>query len=65
MPSNKGNKDNNNLFYNIKDSDKVLFNKQLALFIFNASKDIIIKFKGRALIPFNNIKSMRRLVICL
>jgi hypothetical protein len=59
MPSNKGNKDNNNLFYNFKDSNKVLFNKQLALSILYTSKNIIIKFKGYALIPFNNIKSMR------
>jgi hypothetical protein len=65
MPSNKGNKDDNDLFYNFKDSNKVLFNKQLALSILYASKDIIIKFKGYALIPFNNIKSMHRLVICL
>jgi hypothetical protein len=65
MPSNKGNKDDNNLFYNLKNSDKVPFNKQLALSILYTSKDTIIKFKGYALIPFNNIKSMRRLVICL
>jgi hypothetical protein len=58
MLNNKGNKDDNNLFYNFKNSNKVLFNKQLALFILHANKDIIIKFKGRALIPFNNIKSM-------
>jgi hypothetical protein len=58
MPSNKGDKDNNNLFYNLKDSDKVLFNKQLVLFILYTSKDIIIKFKGYALIHFNNIKSI-------
>jgi hypothetical protein len=59
MLSNKGNKDDNNLFYNLKDSDKVLFNKQLALFILYASKDTTIKFKGRALIPPSNVKSMR------
>jgi hypothetical protein len=59
MLNNKGNKDDNNLFYNLKDSDKVLFNKQLVLFILYTSKDIIIKFKGRGLIPFNNVKSMR------
>jgi hypothetical protein len=59
MPSNKGDKDNNNLFYNLKNSNKVPFNKQLALSILYASKDIIIKFKGYALIPFNNVKSMR------
>jgi hypothetical protein len=59
MPSNKSDKNNNNLFYNLKDSDKVLFNKQLALFILYINKDIIIKFKGYALIPFNNVKSMR------
>jgi hypothetical protein len=58
MPNNKGNKDDNNLFYNLKDSDKVLFNKQLTLFILYTSKDIIIKFKGYALIHFNNIKSI-------
>jgi hypothetical protein len=59
MPSNKSDKNNNNLFYNLKDSDKVLFNKQLALFILYINKDIIIKFKGYTLIPFNNVKSMR------
>jgi hypothetical protein len=65
MLSNKGNKDDNNLFYNLKNNNKVLFNKQLVLSILYTSKDIIIKFKGYALIPFNNIKSIRRLVICL
>jgi hypothetical protein len=59
MPSNKGNKDDNNLFYNLKDSDKVLFNKQLASSILHASKDTIIKFKGRALVLSSNVKSMR------
>jgi hypothetical protein len=59
MLSNKGNKDNNNLFYNLKDNNKVLFNKQLALSILYTSKDIIIKFKGRALIPLSNVESMR------
>jgi hypothetical protein len=58
MLNNKGNKDDNNLFYNLKNSNKVLFNKQLALFILYASKYIIIKSKSRALIPFNNIKSI-------
>jgi hypothetical protein len=58
MLNNKSDKDNNNLFYNLKDSNKVLFNKQLALSILHASKDIIIKFKGYTLIPFNNIKSI-------
>jgi hypothetical protein len=59
MLSNKGNKDDNNLFYNLKDSNKVLFNKQLALTILYTSKDITIKFKGHALIPLNNVKSIR------
>jgi hypothetical protein len=58
MLNNKGNKDNNNLFYNLKNNNKVLFNKQLILYIFHANKDIIIKFKSRALILFNNIKSI-------
>jgi hypothetical protein len=58
MLSNKGNKDDNNLFYNLKNNNKVLFNKQLVLSILYTSKDIIIKFKGYALIPFNNIKSI-------
>jgi hypothetical protein len=58
MLNNKSDKNDNNLFYNFKDSNKVLFNKQLALFILYASKDIIIKFKGYALIPFNNVKSI-------
>jgi hypothetical protein len=58
MLNNKSDKNDNNLFYNFKDSNKVLFNKQLALFILYASKDIIIKFKGYTLIPFNNVKSI-------
>jgi hypothetical protein len=58
MLNNKGNKDDNNLFYNFKDNNKVLFNKHLVLFILYASKDIIIKFKSYTLVPFNNIKSI-------